>query len=55
MEKRVLWLCLAAGSTLGGLVPQAWGASGFGVASIIGSVVGAIIGIWAATRIIESI
>jgi uncharacterized membrane protein YeaQ/YmgE (transglycosylase-associated protein family) len=51
MEKRILWMCIAVGSTLGGLVPEAWGASGFGVASILGSLVGAIVGVWATARI----
>jgi uncharacterized membrane protein YeaQ/YmgE (transglycosylase-associated protein family) len=55
MEKRMLCMCLAVGSTLGGLVPEAWGASGFGVASVVGSVVGAIVGVWAAARISASI
>jgi uncharacterized membrane protein YeaQ/YmgE (transglycosylase-associated protein family) len=51
MEKRMLWMCLTVGSTLGGLIPEAWGASGFGVVSIVGSVIGAIAGVWAAARI----
>jgi uncharacterized membrane protein YeaQ/YmgE (transglycosylase-associated protein family) len=55
MEKRMLWMCLTVGSTVGGLIPQAWGGSGFGVASIVGSVVGAVIGVWAAARISASI
>lgn len=55
MEKRILWMCLVLGSTLGGFVPEAWGASGFGVASIVGSAIGAIVGVWAAARISASI
>jgi uncharacterized membrane protein YeaQ/YmgE (transglycosylase-associated protein family) len=48
-------LCFAVGSTLGGLVPEAWGASGLGVTAILGSVIGAVVGVWAAARISESI
>ena len=55
MEKRIVWMCLAGGSTLGGFVPEAWGASSFGVLSIAGSVVGAIVGVWVAARISASI
>jgi hypothetical protein len=51
VEKRMLWMCLTVGSTLGGLIPEAWGASGFGVVSIVGTVIGAIAGVWAAARI----
>jgi uncharacterized membrane protein YeaQ/YmgE (transglycosylase-associated protein family) len=55
MDKRILWMCIVLGSTLGGFIPEAWGASGFGVASIVGSAVGAIVGVWAAARISASI
>ena len=55
VEKRILWMCLVVGSTLGGFVPEAWGASGFGVASIVGSAIGGIVGVWAAARISASI
>jgi outer membrane lipoprotein SlyB len=55
MDKRVLWLCLAAGSALGGLLPEAWGASAFGVASLLGSVAGGVAGVWVAVRISGSI
>ena len=51
VDKRMLWMCLVVGSTLGGFVPEAWGASAFGVASIVGSGIGAIVGVWAAARI----
>jgi outer membrane lipoprotein SlyB len=55
MDRRVTWLCLVAGSTAGGLLPEAWGAGAFGVASLLGSVVGAIAGIWAAARISQAL
>lgn len=55
MDKRILWMCLAVGSTVGGLLPEAWGASGFGLESILGSAVGAMAGVWAAARISVSI
>lgn len=55
MDKRVLWLCLAIGSTLGGFVPEAWGASAFGVASLLGGVVGGVAGVWVAARLSDLI
>jgi hypothetical protein len=51
MERRVIWLCVLAGSIVGGLVPQAWGASSFGLASFVGAGVGAFAGVWAGARI----
>jgi hypothetical protein len=55
MDKRVLWLLLLVGSTAGGLLPEAWGASAFGLASLLGSAVGGIAGVWAAARISASL
>jgi predicted MFS family arabinose efflux permease len=55
MDKRVMWLCIVAGSTVGGLLPEAWGSSAFGLVSLLGSVAGAVVGVWAAARISESL
>jgi hypothetical protein len=55
MDKRVLWMCIAVGSTLGGLIPQAWGASGFGLAAILGSAAGGVAGVWLAARLSGSL
>lgn len=51
MERRVVWLCVLAGSTVGGFVPEAWGGSAFGMASILLGVVGGIAGLWLGVRI----
>jgi hypothetical protein len=55
MDKRVLWMCLFAGSTVGSFVPEAWGASAFGLSSIVFGAVGGIAGVWVAARISESL
>ena len=55
MDKRVLWMCLLVGSTVGGMLPEAWGASAFGVASVMLSALGAVAGVWVAARISESL
>ena len=55
VDKRVLWMCIAVGSTVGGLIPQAWNASGFGVAALLGSAIGGIVGVWVAVRISGSL
>jgi len=46
-----MWICILAGSTLGGLLPEAWGASAFGLSAIVGGLVGAIGGVWIGARI----
>jgi predicted MFS family arabinose efflux permease len=51
VDKRVLWLCIAVGSTVGGVVPEAWHASSFGLAAMLGSGIGALVGVWFAARI----
>lgn len=48
-------MCLGVGSTVGGLLPEAWGASAFGVASLLLSALGAIAGVWVAARISETL
>lgn len=51
MERRVAWLFVLAGATVGGLVPEAWGGSAFGMASLALGAVGAIAGLWLGYRI----
>lgn len=51
MDKRVLWLFVAAGSTLGGFAPEAWGGSAFGVASLTLACLGGLVGVWAAVKL----
>lgn len=51
MDKRVIWLCVLGGSTLGGLIPALWGDSAFGGASLLLGVVGGIAGVWVGVRL----
>ncbi|HEU5404668.1 MAG TPA: hypothetical protein VFU52_01190 [Gaiellaceae bacterium] len=51
MDRRVMWLFVAVGSTIGGLVPEAWGGSAFGLASLALGCLGGLAGIWAAIRL----
>jgi len=52
MERRVVWMCVIGGSTVGGFVPEIWGGSAFGMASILLGVVGGIAGLWVGARIV---
>jgi hypothetical protein len=54
VDRRLLWLCLLAGSTAGGFLPMLFGQSSLGVASLLGSAAGAAAGVWAAMRFSQS-
>ena len=49
--KSLIWLGLIVGSTLGGLVPEMWGDSMFSGWSLLLSVLGGFLGIWAGYRL----
>ena len=51
--KSVIGLCAGFGSIVGGYLPELWGASGFGLTSLLFSVVGGVAGIWLALRIVD--
>jgi hypothetical protein len=55
VDRRVLWICLMTGSTAGGLLPTLFGQSSLGLISILGSAMGAAVGVWAAARISEAL
>ena len=46
-----MWLCVGFGSTVGGLIPEAWGGSAFGGMSLLLGVLGAFAGLWLAVRL----
>lgn len=41
------------GSALGGWVPSLWGAGMLSLSAVVGSLVGGLLGIWAAFRLFE--
>jgi len=51
MDKRVMWLCVAFGSIVGGMIPEAWGGSAFGGMSLLLGVLGGVAGIWLGARL----
>ena len=50
MSKKVVWIGILVGSTLGGCVPSLWHASMFSFSGVIFSTLGALVGIWAVRR-----
>jgi outer membrane lipoprotein SlyB len=51
MNKRVVAMCVLVGSTVGGYLPTFVGQGSFSAASILGSFLGGVAGVFAATRI----
>ncbi|HEY8704925.1 MAG TPA: hypothetical protein VIL98_09240 [Gaiellaceae bacterium] len=51
MNRKVLWMCMAVGSTVGGYLPTFFGQGSFSLASIVGSCLGGVAGVFAAARI----
>lgn len=53
MEKTIIMIGLAIGSTVGGIIPLLWGDSAFSFTSIVLSGVGGVIGIWIGYKIVN--
>ena len=51
VDRRVIWICVGVGSTVGGLVPEAWGGSAFGLASLMLGLLGGLAGLWLGARL----
>lgn len=49
--KHFIWIGVIVGTTIGGMIPMAWGGDVFGFASIIGTFIGGILGIWAGYQV----
>jgi hypothetical protein len=53
MERRVIWLCAAGGSTIGSFVPAVWGASEMSLSSILFGVIGGVVGVMLGARLVN--
>jgi outer membrane lipoprotein SlyB len=51
MGRSVMGLCVMAGSTVGGFLPELWGASGLSMQAIAFGIAGAVAGVWAGSRL----
>jgi hypothetical protein len=49
--KSVIYICMFIFGTAGGWIPTLWGADAFGMASILGSMIGGGFGIWLGYKI----
>jgi hypothetical protein len=53
MGRSVIGLCALFGGTVGGFVPELWGASSFSVGSLVFSVLGGIAGVWLGVQLAD--
>jgi uncharacterized membrane protein YeaQ/YmgE (transglycosylase-associated protein family) len=54
MGRSVIGLCAGFGATVGGYVPELWGAGSFSLASIVFGVAGAVAGVWLGVRLSDA-
>ncbi len=45
-SKSLIWIFMAIGSTVGGIIPNLWGAGFLSFSSVIFTAIGGIAGIW---------
>ena len=51
MDRRVVWIFVGVGMTVGGFLPEAWGGSALGLASLALGSLGGLAGLWLAVRL----
>jgi hypothetical protein len=51
MDRRIVWLIVGVGMTVGGLLPVVWGGSALGVASLVFGSLGGVAALWLATKL----
>ena len=54
MDRKILFMCITVGSTIGAYVPTFLGQGDFSIASLLGGFVGGVAGVFVARRIDES-
>jgi hypothetical protein len=53
MGRGLIGICVLVGSFVGAYVPVLWGASSFGVTSLVFSAAGGVAGVWFGVRLSE--
>jgi hypothetical protein len=51
VDKRIVWIFVGVGLTVGGFVPLVWGGSALGLASLVLGSLGGVAGLWLATKL----
>ncbi len=50
-SRSLIWIGILIGSTIGGFIPELWGAELFSYSSLLLSGIGAFLGIWIALKL----
>ena len=51
MDRRIVWIFVGVGMTLGGFLPVVWGGSALGLASLVFGTLGGFAGLWLAAKL----
>ncbi len=51
MDRRIVWIFVGVGMTLGGFLPVVWGGSALGFASLVFGSLGGLAGLWLAAKL----
>jgi hypothetical protein len=51
MDRRVVWMFVGVGMTIGGLLPEVWGGSALGFGSLALASLGGVAGLWLAVKL----
>jgi hypothetical protein len=51
VDKRIVWIFVGVGMTVGGFVPLMWGGSALGLASLVLGSLGGVAGLWLAGKL----
>ena len=51
ISKKLVTIGMVVGSTIGGYVPTLWGAGWLSLTSVVGGIVGGVVGIWAGYKL----
>jgi hypothetical protein len=51
VDRRVVWVFVGVGMTVGGFLPELWGGSALGLAALVLASLGGVVGLWLAVRL----
>ena len=51
VDRRVVWIFVGVGMTVGGFLPELWGGSALGLASLVLASLSGVVGLWLADRL----
>jgi hypothetical protein len=51
VDRRIVWIFVGVGMTVGGFVPVVWGGSALGLASLVLGTLGGVAGLWFAGKL----